>query len=36
MAIEEGMTTLRQSSVKKVLDGITTFEEVLRVCVEEE
>jgi type IV pilus assembly protein PilB len=36
MAIEQGMITLRQCAVRKVLAGITTFEEVLRVCIEEE
>lgn len=36
MAIEQGMVTLRQCAVKKVLSGITTFAEVLRVCIEEE
>jgi type II secretory ATPase GspE/PulE/Tfp pilus assembly ATPase PilB-like protein len=36
MAIEQGMATLRQTAVRKVLKGVTTFEEVLRVCVEEE
>lgn len=36
MAIEQGMVTLRQCAVRKVLAGITTFAEVLRVCIEEE
>jgi type IV pilus assembly protein PilB len=36
MAIEQGMSTLRQCAVRKVLGGVTTFEEVLRVCIEEE
>ncbi len=36
MAIEQGMVTLRQCAVRKVLSGITTFSEVLRVCIEEE
>ncbi len=36
MAVEQGMVTLRQCAVKKVLSGITTFAEVLRVCIEEE
>jgi type II secretory ATPase GspE/PulE/Tfp pilus assembly ATPase PilB-like protein len=36
MAIEQGMTTLRQCAVRKVLNGVTTFEEVLRVCIEED
>jgi type IV pilus assembly protein PilB len=30
-AIEGGMLTLKQDAVKKVLEGITTFEEMLRV-----
>jgi type IV pilus assembly protein PilB len=36
MATEQGMVTLRQCAVRKVLAGVTTFEEVLRVCIEEE
>jgi general secretion pathway protein E len=31
LAVEQGMTTLRQSGARKVLDGITTIEEVFRV-----
>ncbi len=31
MGIEQGMTTLRESGVQKVFDGITTIEEVFRV-----
>ncbi len=31
MAIENGMKTLRQSGLSKLLDGITSFQEVLRV-----
>ncbi|MFW6147341.1 MAG: type II secretion system ATPase GspE [Thermodesulfobacteriota bacterium] len=30
-AVEQGMVTLRQNGVMKVLDGVTTVEEVLRV-----
>lgn len=30
-AIEEGMVTLRQNAIKKLLSGITTYQEVLRV-----
>ena len=30
-AIEQGMLTLRQDGAQKVLDGITTIEEVFRV-----
>lgn len=33
-AIEEGMTTMFEDGIKKVLDGITTIEEVLRVTHE--
>jgi type IV pilus assembly protein PilB len=36
MAVEQGMVTLKQCAVKKVLAGITTFSEVLRVCIEED
>ena len=31
-AIEEGMTTLYADGIRKVLRGITTFEEVYRVA----
>ncbi|MFZ0134902.1 MAG: GspE/PulE family protein [Desulfobacterales bacterium] len=34
-AREEGMFTLRESAIKKMLEGITTFEEVLRVTWEQ-
>ena len=30
-AKEEGMVTLRENAIQKMLDGVTTFEEVLRV-----
>jgi general secretion pathway protein E len=30
-AIEEGMVTLRENAIKKLLSGITTYQEVLRV-----
>jgi general secretion pathway protein E len=33
-AVNEGMMTLREDGIMKVLDGITTIEEVLRVTVE--
>lgn len=33
IAIDQGMSTLRQSGIKKVLDGITTIEEVLEVSL---
>jgi general secretion pathway protein E len=35
MAIEGGMVTLRQDGAMKVLEGVTTIEEVYRVCQEE-
>ena len=35
-AIEMGMTTLYQSGMKKVAQGLTTVEEVLRICAEED
>jgi len=34
-AREEGMFTLRESAIKKMLEGTTTFEEVLRVTWEQ-
>jgi len=34
-AREEGMFTLRESAVKKLLEGATTYEEVLRVTWEQ-
>jgi type IV pilus assembly protein PilB len=36
VAQSEGMTTLKQSGLEKALDGLTTVEEVLRVCLTEE
>jgi type II secretory ATPase GspE/PulE/Tfp pilus assembly ATPase PilB-like protein len=30
-AIKGGMTTLQQDGVRKVLDGITTIEEILKI-----
>ncbi|HHL39184.1 MAG TPA: type II/IV secretion system protein [Deltaproteobacteria bacterium] len=30
--VAEGMTTLKENAVRKALDGVTTFEEVLRVA----
>jgi general secretion pathway protein E len=30
-AVEKGMTTIRQDGAQKVLEGITTIEEVFRV-----
>ncbi|MFH1532496.1 MAG: type II secretion system ATPase GspE [Pseudomonadota bacterium] len=35
-ALEEGMSTLRQDGVRKVLSGMTTMEEVLRVTQEDQ
>jgi type IV pilus assembly protein PilB len=35
-ALEQGMRTLRQSGVEKALQGITTPEEVLRVCLSDD
>lgn len=34
VAVEKGMITLRKDAAKKVLDGVTTIEEVLRVTQE--
>jgi type IV pilus assembly protein PilB len=36
LAVSEGMCTMRQSGVRKVLDGVTTPEEVLRVLYVED
>jgi type IV pilus assembly protein PilB len=36
LACREGMRTLRQSGVEKALEGMTTVEEVLRVCLSDE
>ncbi len=36
LAVEQGMTSLRQSGLAKVRDGQTTLEEVLRVCASDE
>jgi len=35
-AIEMGMTTLFQSGIRKVLQGLTTIEEVMRICTDED
>jgi general secretion pathway protein E len=35
VAAEEGMLTLQQSAIEKMLRGITTFEEVIRVIMGE-
>ena len=32
-AMQEGMVTLRQSGVAKIVEGLTTVEEVLRVTM---
>jgi general secretion pathway protein E len=34
-AREEGMFTLRESAIKKMLEGVTTYEDVLRVTWEQ-
>ena len=34
-ALENGMTALREAGIKRVLDGTTTIEEILRSTVEE-
>jgi general secretion pathway protein E len=36
VAIEMGMTTIRENGLQKVRDGITTPEEVLRATIEED
>jgi type II secretory ATPase GspE/PulE/Tfp pilus assembly ATPase PilB-like protein len=33
MALQQGMTTLKQDGILKVLEGITDFSEVRRVCI---
>jgi general secretion pathway protein E len=33
-AIAEGMMTLRESAIQKMLDGLTTYQEILRVTWE--
>ncbi len=33
MALAQGMKTLRQNALQKVLDGVTTVDEVLRVTM---
>jgi len=35
VAREEGMITLRENAVKKLLDGTTTYQEVLKVTWEQ-
>ena len=32
----EGMTSLREAALRKLADGVTTFEEVFRVAVDTE
>jgi type IV pilus assembly protein PilB len=32
-AVKNGMSTLRASGIKKILDGVTTPEEVMRVTM---
>jgi len=36
LALAEGMKPLRQSGLEKALEGITTLEEVLRVCLRDD
>jgi type IV pilus assembly protein PilB len=36
LAIEQGMRTLRQAGWEKVRQGITTVDEVLRVCLSDD
>jgi type II secretory ATPase GspE/PulE/Tfp pilus assembly ATPase PilB-like protein len=36
LALAEGMVTLRMSGIEKVRKGITTIEEVLRVCMRDD
>jgi general secretion pathway protein E len=35
-ALKEGMVTLRDNAVKKLMDGVTTYQEVMRVTWEQE
>lgn len=35
-ALENGMTTLLESGLHKVIEGITSIEEIMKICVEEE
>ena len=34
MAVKQGMVTLRQNGAQKVLEGVTTIEEVFRVTLQ--
>jgi general secretion pathway protein E len=36
MARKDGMVTLRESAIKKLLKGTTTYQEVLRVTWEQQ
>jgi len=36
VGLEEGLVTLRDSGLSKVARGVTTIEEVLRVCLADE
>jgi type II secretory ATPase GspE/PulE/Tfp pilus assembly ATPase PilB-like protein len=36
VALSEGMTTLKRSGLRKVREGVTTVEEILRVCLSDE
>ena len=33
-AVSDGMTTLKQDGIQKIIQGITTIREVRRVCVD--
>jgi type II secretory ATPase GspE/PulE/Tfp pilus assembly ATPase PilB-like protein len=32
--VADGMSTLKQDGIRKIIDGITTIREVRRVCVD--
>ena len=36
MAVSQGMIPLRQAAINKVLDGVTSIEEMMRVVNEDE
>jgi type II secretory ATPase GspE/PulE/Tfp pilus assembly ATPase PilB-like protein len=33
-AVADGMSTLKQDGIRKIIDGITTIREIRRVCVD--
>jgi type IV pilus assembly protein PilB len=35
LAVAQGMKTLRQNGLQKVIEGVTTIEEVLRVTIQQ-